>query len=186
MAELKWFYQHKGVQQGPISHEDLCALFASKELPLETRVWREGMAQWVDATTVTDFRDIWGKGFMRPQPATAPPLKPVGFVAKRPAQSGPSAAPKIVKLVVLLLVAGGVYYGFKWVKSPDFKLPSFLSPSSATAADNNSPSIQPSKKAKPKPKVLTLPDAPPPSTEKSVVIKPAPKKTTPDSGGASR
>ena len=39
-----WHYGRDGAPVGPVSHPDLCALFADKELTLETPVWHEGLA----------------------------------------------------------------------------------------------------------------------------------------------
>ena len=87
-----WHYGRDGAPVGPVSHPDLCALFADKELTLETPVWHEGLADWVTASTVDDFRGIWGKGFVRP---AAPPVLPPSLSEgspPRPAAGAPPAA----------------------------------------------------------------------------------------------
>ena len=72
MSETMWHYAHGGATHGPLSHADLCSLFANKDLPIDTHVWNDGMDDWVEASVVEDFRGIWGKGFA--QPAHPPPL----------------------------------------------------------------------------------------------------------------
>ena len=41
-----WFYTSGGVQQGPISIEDLKARHAVGQIPADALVWREGMGDW--------------------------------------------------------------------------------------------------------------------------------------------
>jgi GYF domain 2 len=42
-----WHYGHSGQQAGPIPTEELIALCRSGAIPMNTLIWREGMAQWV-------------------------------------------------------------------------------------------------------------------------------------------
>ena len=90
MSDIIWHYTDGGVTRGPVSHADLCAMFARRELPIETPVKHDGMADWAEASTVDDFRGIWGKGFSRrPGHAViAPPPLPAG--AASPALSAPT------------------------------------------------------------------------------------------------
>jgi hypothetical protein len=71
-----WLYTRDGAEHGPVSHAALCELFAGAALPLETRVWHEGLSASVPASEVEDFRFIWGKGFVKL--ATTPPPLPAG------------------------------------------------------------------------------------------------------------
>ena len=41
-----WFYTSGGVQQGPISIEDLKARHAVGQVPADALIWREGMGDW--------------------------------------------------------------------------------------------------------------------------------------------
>ena len=63
MLESMWHYAQGGATHGPVPHAEMCALFASAELPLDTLVWREGTDAWVAASTVDDFRGVYGRGF---------------------------------------------------------------------------------------------------------------------------
>jgi uncharacterized RDD family membrane protein YckC len=83
VAETVWHYEKDDAPQGPISHGDLCALFANSQLLIDTRVWCDGMLDWVPASTIEDFRGIWGKGF-GPRTTATPPLPPL------PAPAAPS------------------------------------------------------------------------------------------------
>lgn len=78
--ETMWHYAQGSAVQGPIPHGDLCALFASSELPLETQVWCDGMAGWAPASTIDDFRGIWGKSFGPRR--TDPPRLPEVFAGR--------------------------------------------------------------------------------------------------------
>jgi hypothetical protein len=73
VADTLWHYVRDGQPVGPITHADLCTLFAQKDLPIETLVWHEGLSDWLAATGVEDFRGIWGKSFGR-RGNTPPPL----------------------------------------------------------------------------------------------------------------
>ena len=81
MAETSWYYEHDGVTVGPVSHAELCTLFAQQTLPIDTQVRPEGTDQPVAASTVDDFRGIWGKGFVRP--GTTPPPLPGAAPSRR-------------------------------------------------------------------------------------------------------
>ena len=57
-----------GQQVGPVNIADLPARIASGELTRDTLVWRQGMAQWVAASTLPEVNALFG--------ATPPPLPP--------------------------------------------------------------------------------------------------------------
>lgn len=82
-----WHYTHEGATQGPVTHTDLCALFAAAQLPLKTPVWNESIPDWVPASAVDDFRGIWGKGFAAkesPPPAPRPAARTPNHAKTRP------------------------------------------------------------------------------------------------------
>jgi hypothetical protein len=54
-----------------MSLDTLSALALSKELTKETKVWKEGMADWAPAGTLPEFADIFPKG---PPPIAKPSL----------------------------------------------------------------------------------------------------------------
>lgn len=43
---MMWYYAVDGKQAGPVSEQDLAALVQSRQLSLDSLVWREGMANW--------------------------------------------------------------------------------------------------------------------------------------------
>ncbi len=71
-----WHYMKNGTQTGPVSTDELRALFTSGSLSGETLVWREGLAVWAAAKTQPEFASA--------VPATPPPP---------PAGAGVPAAP---------------------------------------------------------------------------------------------
>lgn len=76
MSDAMWYYAVDGTRNGPVSNADLCALFAQSTLPIDTPVWAPGMADWVAAAAIEEFRGVWGKGFVPPsgRPAPAPSI----------------------------------------------------------------------------------------------------------------
>jgi hypothetical protein len=96
-AEKVWEYLRDGAAHGPVPHSELCGLFASAELPIETPVRPEGSPDWVEASTVGDFRGVWGKGFgpRRSDPPPLPPALPAARSARpalRPSVDGDMAS----------------------------------------------------------------------------------------------
>jgi hypothetical protein len=55
MQDALWYYAQGGTQQGPVSAAVLKNLLASGQLPTETLIWREGMANWQAATAVAEL-----------------------------------------------------------------------------------------------------------------------------------
>ncbi len=55
--DREWFYILRGEIQGPLSSDDFRHLFASRALPLDTRVWTDGVASWVPAGDVAWLRE---------------------------------------------------------------------------------------------------------------------------------
>src|SRR2546423_7470863 len=43
---MNWYYVSEGRQAGPVDDAQLEALARSGQIPTDTLVWREGMAQW--------------------------------------------------------------------------------------------------------------------------------------------
>jgi uncharacterized RDD family membrane protein YckC len=50
-----WYYAFNGAQQGPITQEAIAQLIASGQLPIDSLVWREGMANWIPARSVPEL-----------------------------------------------------------------------------------------------------------------------------------
>jgi len=77
---MSWYYASSGVQNGPVSEEDLRSLAASGRLRPTDLVWSTGMAGWQPASSIP--------GLLPSQPGAPPPLPP----AQAPAQAAPPAA----------------------------------------------------------------------------------------------
>src|SRR4051794_6020342 len=84
-----------GAAHGPIAHSELCGLFATTELPVETPVRPEGTPDWVEASTVDDFRGVWGKAFGRRQNEPPPLPTPLRAAPAARPTSRPSARPSV-------------------------------------------------------------------------------------------
>src|SRR4051812_18447658 len=78
-----WYYLRGGQQQGPIGSAELKQLAATGGLGADDMVWKEGMAEWIKAGTVT------GLAFAGAAPAPTPAPTPVPAV---PAPFAPAAA----------------------------------------------------------------------------------------------
>lgn len=76
MAE--WYYTVRGRQRGPVADDELRDMAASGELKRTDLVWKEGMADWVEAGDAPglfpgDDHELAGRaGKRRPRPADAP------------------------------------------------------------------------------------------------------------------
>lgn len=69
-----WYYTNDGTtQHGPVSQEELQQLIRDGRLNSSSRVWREGMPQWVYASTVGE---LFPKGSPPPLPVSPPPIQP--------------------------------------------------------------------------------------------------------------
>ena len=62
-----WHYMKNGAQNGPVTVDEIRSLLTSGALNSDALVWREGLAGWVPANSLTEFS---GAG----QPAAAPAL----------------------------------------------------------------------------------------------------------------
>lgn len=67
-GQLKFFIAVNGAQQGPYEIPMLQQMINAKQVTPQTMVWREGMAAWAAAGTVTELSPIFG--------AVPPPLPP--------------------------------------------------------------------------------------------------------------
>jgi uncharacterized RDD family membrane protein YckC len=89
-----WHYAQGGASHGPVPHAELCRLFAAAELPLETHVWSPGMPEWAEASTIDEFRGVYGKGF-GPRRYDPPPLPANARGAPNLTPIAPAPAPEI-------------------------------------------------------------------------------------------
>lgn len=60
--QMQWYYAANNSQIGPIPTKLLTQMVQSGQITPDTRVWREGMAQWVAASQVEDLFTIAGAG----------------------------------------------------------------------------------------------------------------------------
>lgn len=68
-AQTTYFYALNGQQSGPVSVEQLGALFASRTINKDTLVWKQGMANWASLKDVEELKGFLGGN-------TPPPLPP--------------------------------------------------------------------------------------------------------------
>lgn len=76
----QWYFERDGAPAGPVSFDELQRLAGSGVLARDTRIWSEGMGDWVAASTV---ERLWA-GAAASAPAVA--------FASGPAPAGPFAA----------------------------------------------------------------------------------------------
>jgi hypothetical protein len=79
MNEQQWYYAECGEQRGPVPAETLKQMLSRGDLPTDTLVWRDGMADWVSAATVAELQLPVAVPVVPPPPSMpAPPaLEPV-------------------------------------------------------------------------------------------------------------
>jgi len=51
-----WFYHEAGQQRGPVSKDELLALFAGGKIDPDTLVWSQGMSEWQAARGVSELQ----------------------------------------------------------------------------------------------------------------------------------
>ena len=107
MADTDWRYRAGDVEQGPITAEDLCRLFAAGTLRLDTVVWCPAVDQWVQAATIPGFRQAAAAAPPSDQPVVvvpAIPAAPNNFYQN--AAKAAWAAPLLAIGITLVLAAG--------------------------------------------------------------------------------
>lgn len=84
-----WHYSAGGKQHGPVAEDMVVQALASGQLPPDTLLWRDGMAQWQEARSI---QQLWANGEAAAAPAPAYPA-PAGYAgpaAQRPLAYEPS------------------------------------------------------------------------------------------------
>lgn len=76
---MKWFYILKGVQQGPVSDEQIRALIDSCDLLPGDLVWHEGMGDWEAISQVPELRTPADPGNTAPALAVDTQMDVSGF-----------------------------------------------------------------------------------------------------------
>lgn len=67
-AAVQYFYAVNGAQQGPVSFEQLQALFAGRTINRDTLVWKQGMANWTSLKDVEELKSFLGGNTPPPLP----------------------------------------------------------------------------------------------------------------------
>lgn len=71
-----WYYAVEGKAQGPVSDQELRQRISSGQLPPDVLVWREGMAEWVPASSQLELQS--GQMEMSLGPFPSPPQAAAG------------------------------------------------------------------------------------------------------------
>ena len=66
-VQVQYFYAHNGQQAGPVSFDQLKALFANRTVNKDSLVWKQGMANWTALKDVEELKSFLGG-------STPPPL----------------------------------------------------------------------------------------------------------------
>ncbi|GGG21993.1 antifreeze protein, type I [Dokdonia pacifica] len=67
-AQTQYFYAANGTQQGPVSFEQLKALFASRTINRDSLIWKQGMANWTALKDVEELKSFLGGNTPPPLP----------------------------------------------------------------------------------------------------------------------
>ena len=67
-AAVQYFYAVNGTQQGPVSFDQLKALFANRTVNKESLVWKQGMAGWTALQDVAELQSFLGGNTPPPLP----------------------------------------------------------------------------------------------------------------------
>ncbi|PWL39714.1 antifreeze protein [Flagellimonas aquimarina] len=65
---VQYFYAVNGAQQGPVSFEQLQALFAGRTINRDSLVWKQGMAAWTALKDVEELKSFLGGNTPPPLP----------------------------------------------------------------------------------------------------------------------
>jgi hypothetical protein len=85
----QWYYTQGGKQCGPVSSDELKKLAGSGQLHSTDQIWKEGMAEWVQAGTSTGLFPTNATAPSRPTPTASPrPSDPLA--ATMPENAAPS------------------------------------------------------------------------------------------------
>lgn len=66
--QTQYFYAVNGTQQGPVSFEQLQALFAGRTVNRDSLVWKQGMAAWTPLKEVDELKSFLGGNTPPPLP----------------------------------------------------------------------------------------------------------------------
>ncbi len=67
-VQVQYFYAANGTQQGPVSFDQLKALFAGRTINRESLIWKQGMANWTALQEVEELKSFLGGNTPPPLP----------------------------------------------------------------------------------------------------------------------
>ena len=67
-AATQYFYAHNSQQQGPVSFEQLQALFASRTINRNSLIWKQGMTEWKALQEIEELKPFLGGNTPPPLP----------------------------------------------------------------------------------------------------------------------
>ena len=67
-AQVQYFYAANGAQQGPVSFDQLKALFANRTINRDSLVWKQGMGSWTALKEVEELKSFLGGNTPPPLP----------------------------------------------------------------------------------------------------------------------
>lgn len=87
---MQWYYSKNGTQLGPVEQGELLSKIATGEVTASDLVWREGMADWIPSSQVSELSVITtgGLGIAVPVPGPQGPVSPYA-----PPMASPQIAP---------------------------------------------------------------------------------------------
>jgi len=68
-TQVMYYYAVNGAQQGPVSFDQLKALFAGRTINRESLVWKQGMANWAALQEVEELKSFLGGNTPPPLPS---------------------------------------------------------------------------------------------------------------------
>jgi membrane protease subunit (stomatin/prohibitin family) len=68
-VQVQYFYAANGAQQGPVSFDQLKALFASRTINKDSLIWKQGMTNWTALNQVEELKAFLGGNTPPPLPA---------------------------------------------------------------------------------------------------------------------
>jgi hypothetical protein len=67
-VQAQYFYAANGAQQGPVSLDQLKALFANRTINRDSLVWKQGMGSWTALKEVEELKSFLGGNTPPPLP----------------------------------------------------------------------------------------------------------------------
>lgn len=67
-VQVQYFYAANGAQQGPVSFDQLKALFASRSINKDSLIWKQGMSNWTALKDVEELKSFLGGNTPPPLP----------------------------------------------------------------------------------------------------------------------